>query len=97
MAFSLQHRCDLNSLTQGETDPLDINYGQGADSMLDAELLQVWFGQSGTMFRVSLSAFKILALIDGIFKMDGYTATMATRLDLASFFFYQLGCKVSKK
>lgn len=30
MAFSLQHRCDLrNSLAQGETDPLGINYGQG--------------------------------------------------------------------
>lgn len=61
--------------------------------MLDAELAQVCFGWSGAMFRVSLSVFKILALIDAMFKMDSYTAPMATRLDLASFFPHQWDVK----
>lgn len=65
---------------------------KGADGTLDAELLQVWFGQSSTVFRVNLSIFKILALLDAMFKMDSYTATMATRLDLAPFFPHHLRC-----
>ena len=93
MAFSLQHRCDLrNSLAQVGTDHLASTMAKGTDGMLDTELLQVWFGQSGTMFRGSLSVFKILALIDAMFKVESSTATMATRLDLASFFPHQLGC-----
>lgn len=108
MAFSPQRRRDLrNSLAQVETDAVGISYGQGEDGMLDAELLHVWFGQSGTVFKVNLSVLKILALIGAMFRMDSYTATMATRLDLASFFPHYLGCtqgmeinlyfKVSKK
>lgn len=39
------------------------------------------------MFRVNLSVFKVLlALIDAMFKMGNYAASMATTADLASFF-----------
>lgn len=65
---------------------------KGADGMLDAELLQVWFRQSGTMFRGNLSIFKTLPLVDAMSKVESSTATMATRLDLASFFHHQLEC-----
>lgn len=58
-----------------------------ADGVLDSELLRVWLGWSGTMFRVNLSVFKVLlALIDAMFKMGNYAASMATTADLASFF-----------
>lgn len=87
MASSLQHKCDLrNGVAQWRRIHTASATASGADGMLDTELLQVWLGQSGTMFRVNLSIFKILALIDAMFYMNNYTATMATRVDLASFF-----------
>lgn len=55
--------------------------------MLDVEPRQAWLGQSGAVLGVNFSIFKILlALIDAMFQTGNYTATMATRLDLASFF-----------
>lgn len=96
-AFSLQRRCEKRAT--GETVwpqwrqiHLASTVAKGADGTLDAERLQAWLGPSGTMFRVKLSIFEVLALIDAMFKVDRYPATMATRLDPASFFPCELGC-----
>lgn len=92
-AFSVLHRCGLrNSLAQVETDPLGVNCGHRGRWHARQWVTAGLAGQSGTMFRVNLSAFRILAPIEAMFKTDGYTATMATGVDLASFFPHQLGC-----
>lgn len=62
-----------------------------AGGLLVAEL-QVWLGQSGTVFGVNFSMFKILALMDAMLKTGNHTAIMAARLDLAPFFLHYLGC-----